>query len=106
MSQPKRSSTKLQKLAQKREALLEEQRKLAKQMLAERNRLAAYERKRETRRKIIDGAHIRELEEGDDYIRTKLREMRESKLIRDDDRELFGLAPLSEEEKKRRAERN
>lgn len=57
------------------------------------------ERKRDTRRKILVGAlvleHADRMEErGDTTWQRLLDELLQSRLTRDDDRELFGLAPL------------
>lgn len=61
--------------------------------------LSEQERKRDTRRKILVGAlvmeHADRMEEGGDTTWQRLLdELLHSRLTRDDDRELFGLAPL------------
>lgn len=61
--------------------------------------LSEQERKRDTRRKILVGAlvmeHADRMEDGGDATWQRLLdELLEIRLTRDDDRELFGLAPL------------
>lgn len=64
--------------------------------------LSEHERKRDTRRKILLGALVMEYADrmedaGDPTWQRMLDELLESRLTRDDDRELFGLEPLPKE---------
>ena len=95
MSAPKATSLRLQQLEQQRENIRARERQLAKQMLLERNKLAGKERKLDTRRKILDGALIQKEAASNPEIYALLAQLRESELTRDDDRRLFGMAPIA-----------
>jgi hypothetical protein len=64
---------------------------------------AEIEENADTRRKILDGAHIQTEALKNPEIAALLHRLRDEKLISDIDRALFGLAPLGEEERDRRA---
>ena len=62
-------------------------------------KLGTQERRADTRRKIIDGAHIQTEALTNPEIAALLDRLRRAKVVSDDDCRLFGLAPLSEIEK-------
>ncbi len=73
----------------------------AKQELAEAKKLTALmkkDRASDTRRKILAGAFVLDAAEKDEASKTKLMNGLNKFLTRDDDRILFGLAPLPKSE--------
>jgi len=74
----------------------------ARKAQAAKKALSEVERAADTRRKVLDGAHIQTEALTNPEIAALLHRLRDEKLISDIDRALFGLAPLSEEEKNRR----
>lgn len=60
----------------------------------EENRISTQARKAETRRKILDGALIRTYAQDNPEIQKLLDKLRHEKLTRNDERTLFGLEPL------------
>jgi hypothetical protein len=69
---------------------------------AAKKELSEFERNRDTRRKIIDGAHMQTEALTNPDIAALLHRRRDEKLYLDADRELFDLPPLDEAEKERR----
>lgn len=86
-------TTKLEKLKQQQE-------RIRKQIRLEEKRLARQRRNEDTRRKILAGALIIAYAEDNPEIQALLNRIMSEKLTRDDDRALFGLQPLSDEQKK------
>ncbi len=80
-------TTKLDKLRQQKE-------KLNQAIRREETALKKQARADETRRKILDGALIQKYADDHPEIQTLLEELRKKELTREDDRILFGLAPL------------
>lgn len=78
--------------------LRQQQEKIKKQMALERHRISEKERGENTRRKILDGAHIQKYAKTHKEIAALLDKLRRENLTRKDDRALFGLPPLSEPE--------
>lgn len=83
----KRSSNKLETLQQKQQALQDAIRR-------EKQRLANAERKKDTRRKILVGATILNEAENDQELATRLQNLLNTQLTRNDDRALFNLELL------------
>jgi len=77
----------LQKLEQQRQAL---EQKIRKEKSLQKDR----ERKEETRRKILVGALVLEEARSDPDLSEKIDQLIDKKLLRDDDRLLFGLEPI------------
>jgi hypothetical protein len=82
--------SRLQKLEQQRQALEQQIRK-------ERSLQKDRERKEETRRKILVGALVLEEARSDPELSEKIDQLIDKKLLRDDDRLLFGLEPIKAE---------
>ena len=93
---------KAQKLKEKREKAEAELRELKRKERRHANAVAEQLRKDDTRRKIIDGAHMQTRALISPEIAAMLQQDREDNLDDDRDRLLFGLALLSEDEKNRR----
>ncbi len=84
-------STKLDKLKQQQE-------KINQAIRREQTTLKKKQRADDTRRKILDGALIRNYADTHPDIQTLLVELRKKELTRDDDRKLFGIDPLPKQE--------
>ena len=79
------------------------QREAARKAQALGARLSTATRHNDTRRKILAGSWVLDkIEKSEDFRAMVLKELDRIWLSRDDDRALFELAPLSDEEKKRR----
>lgn len=76
--------------------------KLERQTQLLMTKLGKQERRADTRRKIINGAHMQTEALTNPAIAELLQQRRVENLVRDDDRALFELEPLSEIEKARR----
>ena len=87
--QPKPS--RLDKLKQQSE-------RLKSRIKREEKRISGQNRKAETRRKILDGALIRAYAANNPEIQKLLDRLRHEKLTRPDERELFGLEPIAQNE--------
>jgi hypothetical protein len=94
---------KARKLKEKREKAEAELRELKRKEKQHANAVAEQLRKDDTRRKIIDGAHMQTRALSNPGIAAMLQQDREDNLEDDRDRLLFGLPVLSEEEKNRRS---
>jgi hypothetical protein len=94
---------KSQKLKARTEKAERELREAKRKERAHAREKAEQERKDDTRRKIIDGAHMQMRALSNPDIAAMLRQDREDKLFEDRDRALFGLPLLSDEEKNQRA---
>lgn len=81
-------------MSAKLDKLKQQQEKINKAIRREQSALKKKERAEDTRRKILDGALIRNYAETHPDIQTLLDDLREKELTRDDDRKLFGLVPL------------
>jgi hypothetical protein len=93
---------KAQKLKEKREKAEADLRELKRKERQHAKEVAEQLRKDDTRRKIIDGAHMQKRALTNPAVAAMLQEDRENNLIDDIDRTLFGLPPLSDDEKARR----
>ncbi len=65
----------------------------------EQNKLRAGERRDDTRRKVLAGAAVLEWAKRDNEFSSRLMAELKRFLVRDADRELFGLPPLTKQEK-------
>lgn len=93
-------SSKLQKQLEREQA---EHREAGRKVQSTAGLLTDALRKEDTRRKILAGSWAIDAAEKDEEFRMRMmRDMSRAWLVRDDDRELFGLELLSEEEKQRR----
>ena len=79
--------------------LIEQREAVNARIRQEQNKQRASERRADTRRKILAGAAILEWANRDRDFSTKLLEELKSFLVRDADRELFGLPPIKPKEK-------
>ncbi|MCP4932763.1 MAG: mobilization protein [bacterium] len=80
------STDRLSKLEQQREALNQKIRR-------EKTRLQGAERRKDTRRKILDGSLLQEMARKDSAFKARVEKEREAWLTRPDDRALFDLPP-------------
>lgn len=80
------ASSRLNRLIEKREAV-------NARIKQEQNKLRAGERRSDTRRKVLAGATVLEWAKKDSEFSARLMAELKSFLVRDADRELFGLAP-------------
>ncbi len=81
-------------MSDKLKKLKQQQEKINQAIRREQTALKKKERSEDTRRKILDGALIRNYADEHPEIQTLLDELRKKELTRDDDRKLFGLEPL------------
>jgi hypothetical protein len=84
--------SKLKRLIEQREAV-------NARIRQEQNKLNASERRADTRRKVLAGAAVLELAKRDSEFSSRLMTELRHFLVRDSDRELFGLPPLPKREK-------
>lgn len=85
-----------QKLAE----LQEKQRQIAERIKTENARIASQKRKEDTRRKILAGSVALNHADHDPKFGADLKAQIDKNVTRDDDRALFGLAPLKGENRK------
>jgi hypothetical protein len=85
------ADSKLKRLMEKREAL-------NASIKQQQNKLRAGERKTDTRRKVLAGATVLEWARRDSEFSSRLMTELRRFLVRDADRELFGLPPLANKE--------
>jgi hypothetical protein len=78
--------TKLQKLIEQREAV-------NARIRLQQNRLKATERRADTRRKVLAGAAVLEWAKRDEAFSARLMSELDTFLVRENDRQLFGLSP-------------
>jgi len=93
------AETKLKRLMEKRDAVIA-------RIKQEQNKLKAGERKIDTRRKILAGAVVLEWAKRDSDFAKKLDSELKALLVRDIDRELFGLPMVGNKEGARQASPN
>ena len=79
-------SSKLNRLIEKREAV-------TARIKQEQNKVRGEERRKDTRRKVLAGAAVLEWAKKDNEFSSRLMAELKSFLVRDADRELFGLPP-------------
>ena len=79
--------------------LIEQRDAVSARIKQEQNKLRASERRIDTRRKILVGAAVLEWEKRDKEFSPRLMTELRRFLVRDADRELFGLPPLQKKEK-------
>ena len=75
--------------------LIEQRNAVNARIQQEQNKLRAGERKSDTRRKVLAGATVLEWAKRDNEFSSRLMAELKAFLVRDDDRALFGLPPLS-----------
>ncbi len=92
----KERKTPEQKLAE----LQEKQRQIAERIKTENARIQSQKRKEDTRRKILAGSVALNHADHDPEFRAMLNAQIDKNVTRDDDRALFGLAPLKGETRK------
>ena len=80
------------------EKLKEQRETIAARIRREQAKARTRERKDDTRRKILAGAVVLERADKDAALKTQLDALLARFLVRDDDRALFGLAPLPAKE--------
>ncbi len=85
-------------MTSKLDKLKQQQEKINKAIRREQTALKKKQRADDTRRKILDGALIRNYADTHPEIQTLLDTLREKELTRDDDRKLFGLEPLPKQD--------
>ena len=78
--------------------LMEQRNAVNARIKQEQNKLRAGERKADTRRKVLAGATVLEWAKRDNEFSSRLMAELKRFLVRDDDRALFGLPPLSNKE--------
>ena len=78
--------------------LKQQQEKIARQIRSEKTRISKQARADDTRRKILDGALIRNEADHNSDVQALLDRLRSRYLTKPQDRALFGLPPLPENE--------
>ena len=78
--------------------LKQQQEKIARQIRSEKTRISKQARADDTRRKILDGALVRNEADHNSDVQALLDRLRSRYLTKPQDRALFGLPPLPENE--------
>ncbi len=96
MSEETKQSNETPRLKQ----LLQQQEKIKKQIQLEKKRHRDSENRKDTRRKIVDGALIQNYARENPEFLSILQRLRHEKITRQNDRELFNLPPLPKKDEK------